>query len=91
MVQKDDELIRKLFYGKLQPEEAKLIAEELLKKELKNGDLIMLIEILFDYELEGQEWAKQLKKKAIKKLKKIEPKTEGERKYIQKIIEEYSR
>jgi hypothetical protein len=91
MVQKEDELIRKLFYGKLQPEEAKLIAEELLKKALKNGDLIMLIEILFDYELEGQEWAKQLKKKAIKKLKKIEPKTEGERKYIQKIIEEYSR
>jgi hypothetical protein len=90
--EREDELVRSLFYKKISPNEAKQIAQELLRKErLKNGNLIFLIEILHEYELEGEEWAKELKLKAIKKLKKVHPKSETEKRYIQRVIEEYDR
>jgi hypothetical protein len=88
--EREDELIRKLFYGKVNPDEAKMIVEKLIHLNLKNGDLILLIEILHDYELEGCNWARELKLKAIRKLKN-KPKKYWEEKYIKKIIEEYSR
>ena len=87
----EDELIRRLFYNTVEPEEAKFIAQQLLKKRLKNGNLIILVELLYEYELEGKIWARKLRLKAIRKLKKIHPQSEAERKYIQRVIEEYGR
>jgi hypothetical protein len=102
VVDREDELIRVLFYNKISnPDEVKKIIEELLKKErLRTGNLIFLIELLDEYiglldeyETEGKEWARKLKRKALLKLKKVyqNTKTEGVRKYIQRIIEEYDR
>jgi len=86
-----EELIRKLTRTILKPEEARLL-EQILKEDvpLKNGDLTLIIEILNDFAIDGYKWARRLKKKAIKRLKKVRPKNEAEKRYLEKIIKEYS-
>jgi hypothetical protein len=83
--------LHKLLHGRINADEAESIIRKLIKQELKIGDLVALIEVLHDYEVDGKCWAHELKKQAIRKLKKIEPRADWEKRYIQKIIKEYSR